>query len=265
MLELLVVVGIIALLIALLLPAISRARAEARAIACGSNLRQVALAICTYAAEHRGHFPPNTDQPSPGRYWYDVDRVGQIISNRSKLSTSIGGGVLVCPEDSDSIRSYAMNVWGSSIVNDTVNAWIPTRGKRWDAGAGQSSRLILVTEAWSQFGSTLTGYYADATVGGSGDLPGQRFGGAGGISPLILANRFGFVNCELPFIRHRKSKGPGVGAQPIGRVNIAYADAHVQLKSEFELVNDDGWSTGDSLWTPTDLNIERNLQQQARH
>jgi prepilin-type N-terminal cleavage/methylation domain-containing protein/prepilin-type processing-associated H-X9-DG protein len=56
--ELLVVIGIIAILIALLLPALVRARAAAAAAVCGSNLRQLALASLNYAQDNQGYWPP---------------------------------------------------------------------------------------------------------------------------------------------------------------------------------------------------------------
>jgi prepilin-type processing-associated H-X9-DG protein/prepilin-type N-terminal cleavage/methylation domain-containing protein len=55
--ELLVVIGIIALLIAILLPALNRAREQARAIACASNLRQIATMHFMYASQFGGQLP----------------------------------------------------------------------------------------------------------------------------------------------------------------------------------------------------------------
>jgi prepilin-type N-terminal cleavage/methylation domain-containing protein/prepilin-type processing-associated H-X9-DG protein len=56
--ELLVVIGIIALLISMLLPALNKARAAAQTVACSSNLRTLGQAVFIYAAENRGYCPP---------------------------------------------------------------------------------------------------------------------------------------------------------------------------------------------------------------
>lgn len=55
--ELLVVIGIIALLISILLPSIAKARDQASRVRCGSNLRQIATGAFAYAADNRGMFP----------------------------------------------------------------------------------------------------------------------------------------------------------------------------------------------------------------
>jgi prepilin-type N-terminal cleavage/methylation domain-containing protein/prepilin-type processing-associated H-X9-DG protein len=57
LIELLVVIGIIGVLVAILLPALSRAREQAITLKCASNLRQVGTALFNYAAVNKGQLP----------------------------------------------------------------------------------------------------------------------------------------------------------------------------------------------------------------
>ncbi|MCC6422246.1 MAG: DUF1559 domain-containing protein [Phycisphaerales bacterium] len=56
--ELLVVIGIIALLISILLPSLNKARESAKVVQCASNLKQLGLAAMMYSDEHHGFMPP---------------------------------------------------------------------------------------------------------------------------------------------------------------------------------------------------------------
>src|SRR4051794_23544495 len=55
--ELLVVIGIIAVLVGILLPALSKARGRAQTVACQSNLRQIMQACVQYTVEYKGSYP----------------------------------------------------------------------------------------------------------------------------------------------------------------------------------------------------------------
>jgi prepilin-type N-terminal cleavage/methylation domain-containing protein len=68
LIELLVVIAIIAILASLLLPALGRAKAEARGTGCKSNLRQMTLATIFYADEHNEKVLPVLGPGKP--YWF---------------------------------------------------------------------------------------------------------------------------------------------------------------------------------------------------
>src|SRR5687768_15815805 len=94
--ELLVVIGIIALLISILLPALSRARESATTVACASNLRQVGQALMMYANANKGKAPYSEIQgtdPADNQWkvldnwWYQVTITlgGDIGPNKDRL------------------------------------------------------------------------------------------------------------------------------------------------------------------------------------
>ncbi len=104
LIELLVVVAIVSLLVSLLLPTLSAARAQGRRTVCASNLRQLTLAIVMYTSENRGLFPPCGWKRGkiPGYWWGEINngKVDYTVSPLFKYIRSPLGEETVyeCPD-----------------------------------------------------------------------------------------------------------------------------------------------------------------------
>lgn len=98
--ELLVVMGVIAVLVSLLVPAFSSAKRSGQAAGSSSNLRALAAANFTYAAEHDGIFCPAQDQRNLIR-WHGArgSASGAFDPTKGYLSPYLGlsGRVKICP------------------------------------------------------------------------------------------------------------------------------------------------------------------------
>src|SRR5258708_16571844 len=111
--ELLVVIGIIALLISILLPALNRARESANQTKCLSNIKQIVQAMIMYTNENKGKLPAparNNSELDDDWVWWENNRITSIgtagIGPYLHLSDSDAGlAVLRCPTDDINFRS----------------------------------------------------------------------------------------------------------------------------------------------------------------
>jgi prepilin-type N-terminal cleavage/methylation domain-containing protein len=187
LIELLVVIAIIAILAALLLPALSSAKARAQAMQCMSNNKQLALAMHMYAGDNQERLPPMDDDDGDmnGKdptliwmkgdmswtSWQDSANPNVLLQTTNNLLAPYISNVEVwrCPaetrrwnpagKDIRRIRSYSMNaavgtMGGSDLLNGSLNG--SATGGTWldETGKGMTGHR----PKWKTYGLTTDNY-----------------------------------------------------------------------------------------------------------
>jgi prepilin-type processing-associated H-X9-DG protein/prepilin-type N-terminal cleavage/methylation domain-containing protein len=223
--ELLVVIGIVALLIAMLFPALARAREAARTVACASNIRQIGISTFAYAARNDGYFPVPVIGAGlvgglPESAIFGGSVPGILDFTQGTLIPDLGGPyaaaeVFKCPSD-ESPAAKGMNI---TLTGSSPN-WIVV-----------SRTVVLIPRNFSYvFNPSVVGENKARGVWRSKRTTQARRSAR---KAVLFENENSPALNHLPVVYDFQTYGEVahliIATRHHGRSNVFYADGHVEL------------------------------------
>jgi prepilin-type N-terminal cleavage/methylation domain-containing protein/prepilin-type processing-associated H-X9-DG protein len=225
--ELLVVIGIIAVLISLLLPALGRARGSALSVTCMSGVRQIGLAASLYINANRGILPPS--------YYFNARDVSTNISLFDVLETFLPKtatkSIYTCPSAIEGTTTQFPLTYGANgrvhayYFSDASGSSTATLLKV--ARIKRTSEIVSFADAAQSSGVFTTGGWLSWTENNFADLNDRNKGGELVNSLPGWANNSDAVGNNY-HIRYRHNESRTNANAKTGRASVGFVDGHAE-------------------------------------